>query len=140
MSVQGQVLRLHQKLYELSDGRVGHHMIGVPCLLMRSTGRRTGAERCNALVYAEDGGEYVLVASKGGADQAPGWYFNVRANPDVEIQIGRERRRAVARTVERGEPDYERLWRLVNDNNHNRYEGYQKQTERPIPLIVLTPR
>jgi len=140
MSVQGQVLRLHQKLYELSDGRVGHHMIGVPCLLMRSTGRRTGAERCNALVYAEDGGEYVLVASKGGADQAPGWYFNVRANPDVEIQIGRERRRAVARTVERGEPDYERLWRLVNDNNHNRYEGYQKQTERPIPLVVLTPR
>lgn len=139
MSVQGQVLKIHQKLYELSDGLVGHRMLGVPCLLMRSTGRRTGTERCNALTYAEDGGEYVLVASKGGADEPPGWLFNVRADPNVQVQIGRRRRPAVARVVERTDPDYERLWRLANENNHNRYDGYQKRTSRPIPLVVLTP-
>jgi|SRR5947209_103089 len=138
-AITGQVLKVHEKIYVGSDGRVGHRMIGVPCLLLRTTGRRSGQTRTNALVYAEDGGEYLLVASNGGADKAPGWLFNVRADPKVEIQIGRERRPATARIVQPGDPDYERFWRVVNEHNHDRYSGYQKQTSRPIPVVAVRP-
>ncbi len=114
-------------------------MIGVPTLLLRTTGRRSGATRTNALVYARDGDDYLLVASNGGADRHPSWLHNLRANPDVEIQVGRERRRARARILEPGAPDYDRLWRLVNQNNHDRYDGYQRKTSRPIPIVAVTP-
>lgn len=140
MSVTSQVLRLHEKLYVASDGRVGHKMIGVPTLLLRTTGRRSGATRTNGLVYAQDGGDYLVVASKGGAPTAPAWLHNLRADPNVEIQIGRERRPATARVVEKGDPDYERVWKIVNDNNKGRYDAYQEKTTRPIPVIALTPR
>src|SRR2546423_15666262 len=96
----GQVLRFHQRIYVASDGRVGHRMMGVPTLLLRTVGRRSGTTRTNALVYARDGGAYLVVASNGGADKAPSWLHNVRANPDVEVQIGRECRKATARVVE----------------------------------------
>jgi deazaflavin-dependent oxidoreductase (nitroreductase family) len=138
-TIQHRVLRLHQALYERSGGAVGHKLVGVPTLLLRTTGRRTGTQRCNALVYAEDGSEYVLVASNGGSDRPPGWLYNAKAHPEVEIQIGRERKPGAARVVERGDADYERLWRLVNDNNRGRYDAYQRGTERPIPLLVVGP-
>jgi len=138
-TIQGSFLRFHQLLYERTDGRVGHRMIGVPTLLLRTTGRRTGARRTNALVYASDGEEYVVVASNGGADQSPGWFFNVRAKPEVEIQVAHKKMAGTARVLEPGDPDYERLWQLVNDNNHGRYDAYQSATTRPIPLIVLSP-
>jgi len=115
-------------------------MIGVPTLLLRTTGRRSGVTRTNALVYARDGDDYLVVASAGGADQAPAWLHNLRAHPEVEIQVGRERRPGSARIVEGGDPDYDRLWRIVNDNNRDRYAGYQKKTSRPIPVIAVTPR
>ncbi len=114
-------------------------MIGVPTLLLRSTGRRSGASRCNALVYAADGADHVLVASNGGSDHPPGWLFNVKAKPEVEIQIGRKRNPGAARVLEPGDADYDRLWRLVNDNNHRRYDAYQRGTARPIPLVVVSP-
>ena len=139
MSVTGQVLRLHEQLYKRTDGRIGHRMIGVPSLLLRTTGRRSGASRTNGLVYARDGDDYLVVASNGGADRSPGWLHNLRANPEVEIQIARERRKGTARVVEPSDPDYGRLWRVVNDNNHDRYIAYQKQTARAIPVIVLRP-
>lgn len=139
MSLTSQVLRVHEMIYKRTDGRLGHNMIGVPTLLLRTTGRRTGATRTNGLVYARDGDDCLVVASKGGADTAPAWLHNLRANPDVEIQIGRERRKATARAVEPGDPDYERLWDIVNENNRDRYSDYQKLTERPIPVVVLTP-
>ena len=85
-------------------------------LLLRTTGRRSGATRTNALVYARDGDDYLVVASNGGADRAPAWLHNLRANPDVEIQIGRDRQPATARVVEQADPDFERLWTLVTDN------------------------
>ena len=138
-TLQGSVLKLHQFLYERSDGRLGHRVLGVPTLLLRTTGRRSGAERTNALVYAKDGSEYVLVASNGGDDRAPGWLFNVRAKPEVEIQVAQARMPGVARVLEPGDQDYERLWRLANENNHDRYDGYQSKTSRPIPLIVVSP-
>ncbi|MGH2855713.1 MAG: nitroreductase family deazaflavin-dependent oxidoreductase [Solirubrobacteraceae bacterium] len=138
-AIQGPVLKLHGRLYERSDGRVGHKMIGVPTLLLRSTGRRSGASRCNALFYAADGSDYVLVASNGGSDRGPGWLFNVRAAPAVEIQVARKRSPGTARVLEPGDADYDRLWRLVNDNNHGRYDAYQRITARPIPLVVVSP-
>jgi deazaflavin-dependent oxidoreductase (nitroreductase family) len=139
MSVTGQVLRVHEQIYVRTDGRVGHNMLGVPTLLLRTTGRRSGATRTNGLVYARDGDDLLVVASKGGDDKPPGWLHNVRAHPEVEVQIGRERQPAIARVVAPGDPDYERLWKIVNDNNHDRYTAYQRQTSRPIPVIAVTP-
>jgi F420H(2)-dependent quinone reductase len=112
----------------------------VPCLLLRTTGRRTRRTRTASLVYARDGDDYLVVGSLGGADETPGWLYNLRARPDVEVQVGRDRFGAVATVVERDDPDHPRLWRLVNENNHHRYERYQARTARPIPVIRLTPR
>ena len=139
MSVTGQVLRIHERIYAGSDGRVGHRLIGVPTLLLRTTGRRTGQTRTNGLVYARDGADYLVVASNGGADQNPAWLHNLRANPEVEIQVGRTRQKARARVVEFADPDFSRLWQIVNDNNNHRYTGYQQRTSRQIPVVVLTP-
>ena len=105
----------------------------------RTTGRRSGATRTNGLVYACDGDDYLVVASNGGADRSPAWLHNLRANPDVEIQIARERRKGTARIVEPTDPDYDRLWRIVNDNNRDRYSEYQKQTARAIPVVAVRP-
>lgn len=140
VSITSTILRLHQRLYERTDGRLGHRMIGVPTLLLRSTGRRSGASRTNALVYARDGASYLVVASNGGRDQAPAWLFNVHADPEVEIQVARERWPGVARIIEPSDPDHERLWQLVNANNRDRYTEYQTKTTRPIPVVALTPR
>jgi deazaflavin-dependent oxidoreductase (nitroreductase family) len=139
MSITSQVLRLHEALYKATDGRVGHNVIGVPTLLLRTTGAKSGTTRTNGLVYARDGDDYLVVASNGGAPKAPAWLFNVRANPDVEVQIGRERRKGAAREVKPSDPDYDRLWKLVNENNRDRYYAYQEQTSRPIPVVAITP-
>jgi deazaflavin-dependent oxidoreductase (nitroreductase family) len=139
MGIMDHVLRFHEQLYKRTDGRLGHRMIGVPTLLLRTTGRRSGATRTNGLVYARDGDDYLVVASNGGADRSPAWLHNLRANPDVEIQIARERRNGTARIVEASDPDYDRLWTLVNDHNRDRYSAYQKQTTRAIPVVAVTP-
>ncbi|HWW66389.1 MAG TPA: nitroreductase family deazaflavin-dependent oxidoreductase [Solirubrobacterales bacterium] len=139
MSVMGQVLRLHERLYKGTDGRIGHRMIGVPTLLLRTTGRRSGVTRTNGLVYARDGADYLVVASNGGADRDPAWLHNLRANPEVEIQVGRDRRKGACRVIEPSDSDYGRLWKIVNENNRDRYSAYQKQTARPIPIVVATP-
>ena len=139
MSLTSAVLRVHHKIYTATDGRVGHKMIGVPTLMLRTTGRRSGVTRTNSLVYAQDGNDYLVVASKGGADEAPAWLHNLRAKPEVEVQVGRDRQPATARIVEPSDPDYDRLWKIVNENNRDRYTAYQKQTERPIPVVAITP-
>lgn len=139
MSLTGQVLRVHEELYKRTDGRLGHRTLGVPTLLLRTTGRRSGANRINGLVYARDGEDYLVVASNGGADRPPAWLHNLKAQPDVDIQIGRERQHATARIIEPSDPSYERLWKLVNANNRDRYNAYQQKTTRPIPVIAITP-
>jgi deazaflavin-dependent oxidoreductase (nitroreductase family) len=139
VSVTGRVLKIHELLYKRTDGRIGHRMIGVPTLLLRSIGARSGVTRTNSLVYARDGEDYLVVASNGGADRSPAWLHNLRSNPDVEIQIARERRKGTAGILEPADPEYERLWMLVNENNHDRYSAYQKQTDRAIPVIRITP-
>ena len=114
-------------------------MIGVPTLLLRTTGRRSGAIRTNALVYARDGDDYLVVASNGGADQPPAWLYNIQAKPEVQVQVGRKREQASGRVVERSDPDYERMWQIVNGNNRDRYTAYQQRTSRPIPIIAIAP-
>ena len=139
MSVTSQVLRFHDALYKRTNGRIGHKWLGMPTLLLSSTGRRSGQTRVNSLVYARDGDDYILVASKGGADEHPGWLHNVRAHPDVEVQVGRERSKATAKVLGPDDPDYARVWKLANDGNSNRYDAYQEKTSRPIPVVVVTP-
>ena len=135
-------LRVHQWLYEKTDGRVGAKIGKLPTLLLRTTGAKTGQTRVAALVYGVDGpGRYVVVGSNGGADKSPGWVHNARANPTVEVQIGRERQPATAEVLTVG-PDYDRCWKIVNEVNRyqdgGRYEHYQTLTERRIPLVVLS--
>jgi deazaflavin-dependent oxidoreductase (nitroreductase family) len=131
-------LQVHAFLYERTDGLIGHRILGVPCLMLRTTGRKSGQTRTNSLVYAQDADRYVVVASKGGDPKAPAWLLNLRAQPEVEVQIGRTRFPAAALEIGQGDPDYARLWKLVNDKNGNRYDAYQQKTTRPIPLVALT--
>ena len=88
-----------------------------------------------------DGDDYLVVASKGGDPKAPGWYHNLKANPNVEINVGPKRFSVTAKPVTPDDPEYARLWPIVNDmrGNKDRYIGYQKRTSRPIPVVRLTP-
>jgi F420H(2)-dependent quinone reductase len=131
-------LQVHAFIYEHSGGLVGHRILGVPCLMLRTTGRKSGQIRTNSLVYAKDRDRYLIVASKGGDPKAPAWLLNLRAQPDVEVQVGRTRFRATGTEIGSDEPDYARLWKIVNDNNSNRYDGYQQKTTRPIPVVALS--
>jgi deazaflavin-dependent oxidoreductase (nitroreductase family) len=96
-------------------------------------------QRTNALVYARDGADYLAMAPNGGADRDPAWLFNLRAKPEVEIQIGRERQKASARILEPADPDYGRLRKIADGENRDRYSVYQEPTKRPIPVVVITP-
>jgi deazaflavin-dependent oxidoreductase (nitroreductase family) len=73
----------------------------------------------------------------GAPDRPPAWLHNLRANPDVEIQIARERRKGTARIVDPSDPDFSRVWKLVNDHNRDRYRAYQMQTARAIPVVAV---
>ena len=139
MSVTSQVLRVHEKVYVASDGRIGHKILGVPTLLLHTTGRRSGKTRTNGLVYARDGDDYLVVASNGGADRAPALHDNQNGQTTVEKNIGRKRQPATAGDNESTDPDYPRVWQIVNQNNKERYTAYQQRTARPIPVIALTP-
>ncbi len=137
--LQDGFLRMHQAVYERTGGRIGHRLVGVPTLLLRTTGRRTGKVRTSALTYVRDGADYVLVASNAGLPRPPGWLLNITASPEVELQVARRRAAGRARVVEAANPDYPCLWRLANENNHHRYEGYQARTDRPISIVLVTP-
>ncbi len=132
-------LRVHQFLYERTDGLIGHRLLGVSTLLLRTTGRRSGQMRTNALNYVEDGGRYIVVASKGGSPSPPAWLLNLQAHPGTEVQIARKRIPCTATVLTHDDPDFGRLWKLVNERNAGRYDAYQKKTERQIPLVALTP-
>ena len=139
-TVFSQVLRVHDTVYQKTNGWIGHRTLWIPSLLLHTVGAKTGKQRTTSLTYAREGDNYLIVASKGGAPQDPGWYHNLKANPDVEINVGPRRFAVTARPVLSGDPDYQRLWQIVNKNNQNRYNEYQKKTSRPIPVVVLTPK
>ena len=108
-----------------------------PNLLLTYIGAKTGAQRVNSLTYAKDGDNLVIVASNGGARRNPAWYHNLKAHPEVQVQLGRQRRRVRATALLPGDTDYERWWKLADTNNSGHYSAYQRATSRPIPLVVL---
>ncbi|MFI5366884.1 MAG: nitroreductase family deazaflavin-dependent oxidoreductase [Candidatus Binatia bacterium] len=134
----GPLLTVHQWLYEHSDGRIGASLGGRPMLLLRTAGRRTKQPRTAALLYVPDDDAYVVIASKGGAPQHPGWFHNLTAQPEVDIQVGRERIPVRARVAE-GE-ERSRLWARADEINRGQYGEYQSRTSRVIPVVVLEPR
>ena len=140
-SVESRILRLHQAIYEATQGAIGHRLIGVPTLLLTTTGRRTGRRRTTALVYATDAdGSLIVTASNGGADRPPDWCQNVKAHGSVEGQIGRRRFTGRAELIGPEHGEYARLWALVNRNARGRYDRYQRRTDRVIELVRLRAR
>lgn len=133
--VFGPLLRVHQWLYEQSDGRIGSSLGGRPMLLLRTVGRRSQQPRTAALLYVPDGDAFAVIASKGGAPQHPGWFHNLVAQPNVEIQVGRERIPVRAR-IAKGE-ERARLWARADEINQGQYAVYQSRTQREIPVVVL---
>lgn len=124
----------HVAKYRETDGEVGYLWNGAPCLLLTTTGRRSGEPRTVPLIFGPDGDRYILVASKGGAPEHPHWYRNLVANPTVEVQVKGDRFTATARTVE-GE-ERERCWAIATSVWPN-YDEYVKRTTRVIPVVVL---
>jgi F420H(2)-dependent quinone reductase len=146
--VIGPILLLHQRIYRGTGGAFGRHVGGRPALLLHTVGRKTGRARTTALTYSRDGDAYVVVGSNGGAARHPTWFLNLRANPDVKVQVGKEVVPATARIAEGDERD--RLWELVNRSNRGlapvfhrgaggRYDVYQLHTPRQLPVVVLDP-
>lgn len=127
----------HVRRYEQTDGEVGHDwQQGAPTLVLTTTGRKSGRERKFALIYGQHQDDYVVVASKGGADSHPGWYLNLEAHPDVRVQVRDKKFPARARTANEQEraalwPKMAQIWPA--------YDDYQRNTDRTIPVVVLEP-
>jgi deazaflavin-dependent oxidoreductase (nitroreductase family) len=134
----GRVIPGHTALYRATGGRIGHRVPGAPpMLLLDHVGAKSGAKRTSPLVYVRDGNDLVLVASKGGYPKNPGWFYNLQANPDTEVQVGSEHRSVHARIVDPEER--KRLWPMAL-KVYGGYADYQRRTEREIPLVILEPR
>ena len=127
----------HVNVYRATNGEVGYLWNGAPTLLLTTKGRRTGASRTSALIFARDGGDYLVVASMGGAPRHPQWYLNLTANPEAEVQVRADHFPVVARTATPAEKP--RLWEVVTGVWPN-YEVYQARTPREIPVVVLSPQ
>ncbi len=106
-------------------------------MLLTTIGRRSGEPRIPPLIYLEDGDNVGTVASKGGTARHPLWYRNLQANPDVEVQIGADKRELRARTASAEEKD--RLWSRLT-TIYPDYDDYQARTDRDIPVVILEPR
>ncbi len=129
---------LHTIVYRATAGLVGHRLPGGPSmLLLDHVGARSGTQRTTPLVYVEDGDDLVLVASKGGHPRNPAWFHNLLAHPETTVQVGSARRRVRARVATPGER--ERLWPKAV-SAYSGYAGYQRRTDREIPLVILEPR
>jgi proline iminopeptidase len=125
----------HVNRYRETGGEVGHDWKrGSKILLLTTTGRKSGKQSTTPLIYENDGDRYVIIASKGGADEHPGWYLNLEKEPSVEIQVMDEVIPARAYTAE-GE-ERERLWNLAAQQWPD-YNSYQQNTDRQIPVVVV---
>jgi proline iminopeptidase len=135
----------HANLYMSSGGTEGHMYKMTPpgrpemtvlSLLLTTTGRKSGERFVFPLFYGKAGESYIVVASKGGAPQHPGWYRNLVANPEVDVQVGTQKFKARARTATGDERT--RLWQEAL-KFWPPYAEYQQKTEREIPVVVLDP-
>ncbi|MFS2295229.1 MAG: nitroreductase family deazaflavin-dependent oxidoreductase [Actinomadura sp.] len=124
----------HVRRYQETDGEVGHEWEGTVTLLLTTVGRRSGKERTTPLIYQPEGDAYVVVASKGGADDHPEWYKNLQANPEVKVQVKGDKFTARARTATPEEKPS--LWRKMT-SVWPQYDEYQQKTSRDIPVVVL---
>ena len=123
-------------LYNVSGGRIGGKMGKVPVLLLTTTGRKTGKQRTLPLIYIMDGSAYVITASAGGADKHPGWFFNIRSNPQGTIQVKDKHIKVTAEVA--GQEKKSELWARLVEVAPN-FAGYQKRTSREIPMVILHP-
>ncbi|EHI12092.1 nitroreductase family deazaflavin-dependent oxidoreductase [Mycolicibacterium thermoresistibile] len=129
--------RLNTWAYRASGGRLGGTMFRAPVALLTTTGRKTGQPRVSPLLYLRDGERIIVAASRGGSDKNPMWYLNLKANPEVSVQIRREVLELTARDAT--EAERARYWpQLVA--MYPTFEDYQRWTDRVIPLVVCEPR
>jgi deazaflavin-dependent oxidoreductase (nitroreductase family) len=129
--------KLNVPVYRLSRGRLMNTVGTGPVLLLTSTGRRSGQRRTAPVLYLKDGERFVVVGSNAGNARAPAWSYNLKANPDAEIEIRGDRRPVRARVAE-GEERAE-LWRKVN-GMYEGFDDYDAKTAREIAVFVLEPR
>ena len=124
------------EVYERTNGAEGTTLrdTGLPCIIVTNKGNKTGAIRKTPLMRVTDGNNYILVASRGGAPKHPVWYHNLKANPDVTIQDGKDT--FTMQATEVTEPvERKRLWDLAV-LAYPPYEEYQDRTERVIPVFL----
>jgi deazaflavin-dependent oxidoreductase (nitroreductase family) len=129
--------RKQAETYESSGGTDGTSLQGKPIILLTTRGAKTGKLRKTPLMRIEHDGEYAVVASLGGAPKNPVWYYNIKADPHVELRDGTETKDYIAREVFGDEkaPWWERAVAAWPD-----YANYQTKTDRQIPVFVLTPQ
>ncbi|HKP56349.1 MAG TPA: nitroreductase family deazaflavin-dependent oxidoreductase [Polyangiales bacterium] len=127
----------HVRQYEATNGQTGFEWNGTQILILRTKGRTSGQLRKAPLIFGRDGASYMVVASKGGAPENPGWYENLRAHPDIEIQVKGDVIPVRARTASADEKT--RLWPVMTKEWPD-YDKYQRNTPRDIPLVILSPR
>ena len=128
--------RKQSELYEATNGEQAGDLRGRPVIVLTSVGAKTGKLRKTALMRVEHGGDYAVVASMGGAPRHPVWYYNLKANPHVELQDGATRRDYTAREVTDAE---KALWWERAVQAWPDYAKYQAKTPRQIPVFVLEP-
>ena len=124
----------HIARYLATDGEDGHMMNGNPCLVLTTTGKKSGEPRQAAVIYGTRGDDHVVVASKGGSDQSPAWFHNLQTEPRAHIQVKAEKMDVLARVAEGEERQH--LWDMMAEIFPT-YLEYQQQTERQIPVVVL---
>ena len=127
----------HIRVFRETKGERGTDWRGTKILLLTTTGRSSGEPRTAPLIHTTDGDRWVIVASKGGAPEHPGWFSNLEADPQAEIELGTEDVPVVASVAEGDERA--RLWTQMTEVWPD-YDKYQTKTDREIPVVVLTRR
>jgi deazaflavin-dependent oxidoreductase (nitroreductase family) len=130
------VTSVHTFLYRQSGGSVGGTLLGMPLLLLTTTGRKTGRRFTTPLTYLPNGDGYIIIASNGGSDRHPLWLLNLQAKPEVEIQVKRKEMISTARVATADEA--KNIWPRV-DAAYSQYANYRAKTTREIPLVILSP-
>ncbi len=127
----------HVRRYQETDGAEGHDWQGTQTLLLTTTGRRSGEARTTPLIYGQSNGDYLIVGSKGGADDPPAWLLNLEADPEVQVQVRGDRFPARARIATAEEKP--EMWSTMV-GHWPPYDEYQAKTSREIPVVVLQRR
>jgi F420H(2)-dependent quinone reductase len=132
-SLQRLFMKGHVSLYRLTGGKVGG---GEHMLILTTIGRKSGVERDTPLFFFQDGDQFIIIASAGGAPKHPVWWLNLKSSAQAKIQVGSRVIPVTAKEAE-GE-DRTRLWSIIAENYKN-FVAYQKRTDREIPVVILTP-